>query len=363
MKFAVNELPPIEDYLRLLLKELELNCENTPKRLKTLYFGGGTPSLLNENQFQSLFEHLHKQFDFNEKIEITLEINPGTVEKNKFFFLKDLGVNRYSLGVQTFQAQHLKACGRLHSPEDSLKDLDFFSDQNTNYSLDLLFGLPNQSLKEVQEDLKNLQKFRPPHVSAYNLTLPQNHSFNKGRASDRIQVEMMRTIQNSLAECGIHRYEISNFAQKNCESRHNQIYWHDQSYLGLGMGAHSYFKDQGVWGKRTWNTGQYKKYALCVDKDQRPHQSFENLKKHEALTDFCHTSLRLLKGLSIDRLQNKFALTQKQLKDLKKRLNLLEQKELITSSTGHWALTSTGLEMPNEVFKEVCFLEEDLTSV
>jgi len=363
VKFDVNEIPPIDDYLKLLLMELELNSDFHTQKIESLYFGGGTPSLLTVKQFELLMTAIHSHFNLSEKCEITLEINPGTVDKNKLDNLLLLGFNRFSLGVQSFNDKHLNACGRKHSSGDAHKDLALFSSMDLNFSADILFGLPNQSLSELTLDIQTLSQYSPPHVSPYNLTLPKKHFFNADRASDETQIKMLNIISKELKKIDIFRYEVSNFSKKGFESKHNQIYWSDKTYLGLGMGAHSYIKDSGDWGKRMWNTGSYEKYAHCVGQAKRPHQKFEVLKKHEALTDFFHTRLRPLVGFRLENAESKFDLNKHGLILLKKQLLLLEQKKLISYSKGHWALTSTGLEMPNEVFKELCFLEEDLQNV
>lgn len=358
VKFRVDELPPLSEYIKLLLQELALKTVDCSKKVKTLYFGGGTPSLLSIPQIKFIIDEIASVYDFEEDIEITIEINPGTFSKNDFKELKNLGVNRYSLGVQTFNPLFLQSCGRLHSKEDSLKDLQNLNDLDINYSADILFGLPNQSLSHLENDLDLLLSFNPKHVSPYNLTLPEGHFFNKGRAEDEVQIEMMELITKKLSEKDIHRYEISNYAKKGFESKHNRNYWEDTEYLGLGMGAHSYLKSS-AWGTRTWNTGNYSKYSDCVANTTRPHQKAEILKINEALTDFCHTSLRQIKGMQKEQLLLKFG------KDLLpealwKNLSKLERGGLLSSQGNVWALTSTGIEIPNEVFRELCFLEEDL---
>ncbi|MGH1469418.1 MAG: radical SAM family heme chaperone HemW [Bdellovibrionales bacterium] len=358
VKFRVGELPPLSDYIKLLSKELKLKNTMGPKKIKTLYFGGGTPSLLSIDQISSIINDVKSVYSFVDKPEITLEINPGTLSLEDFKALTELGVNRFSLGIQTFNPLFLKACDREHSPEQTLKDLENMTSLNIDFSVDLLFGLPNQNLKQLDDDLEKLMLFPPKHVSPYNLTLPNQHFFNKNRANDQEQTEMMDLITKRLHENKIFRYELSNYAQEGFESQHNRGYWEDREYLGLGMGAHSYIKSSD-WGTRLWNTGVYSKYEACIESPDRPHQKKEVLKLHEALTDFCHTSLRQLKGMSKDSLVLKFG--QKKLPSgLWQSLSKLEQRGLISYNNQQWALTSTGFEIPNEVFRELCFLEEDL---
>ncbi len=329
------------------------------KKIKTLYFGGGTPSLLSLAQIEAILKQIRSVYTFAENPEITLEINPGTLSLKDFKDLTNLGVNRFCLGLQTFNPSFLKACGREHSPKQTFKDLENMSSLDINFSVDLLFGLPNQSILDLNDDLDKLLEFNPKHVSPYNLTLPKQHFFNKNRPPDEIQIEMMKVITNRLQERQIFRYEISNYAQKSYESQHNKGYWEDLDYLGLGIGAHSYLKDSGNWGSRFWNTSSYSHYQKCVADETRPYQRAEVLKINESLTDFCHTLLRQTKGMHRQDLLLKFG--QKSLpSELWESLAKLEQKGLLSYKNNRWALTSTGFEMPNEVFRELCFLEEDL---
>ncbi len=349
----MNELPPLSDYIKLLSKELKLKSIKGPKKIKTLYFGGGTPSLLSVKQIEHILNDIQKTYSFIHNPEITLEINPGTLSLNDFKNLLDLGVNRFSLGVQTLNPLFLKACHREHSPKQTLKDLENMTHLNINFSVDVLFGLPNQTLQHLNKDLNKLLLFPLKHVSAYNLTLPTEHFFNKNRPNDETQVKMMDLITNKLIENKIFKYEISNYAQNGYESKHNKGYWEDDEYLGLGMGAHSYLKSS-KWGTRAWNSGVYSKYEACVNSPLRPHQKKEVLKLHESLTDFCHTSLRQLKGMSRKNLLLKYGYNNIPLK-LKHNLSKLEQNGLISYNNGQWALTSTGFEIPNEVFRKLCF--------
>ena len=363
VKFGVDELPPIEDYFKLLLGELKhLELKKTQK-IKTLYFGGGTPSLAPTSELEKIIAYVSRFFI--EAPEITLEINPGTLTLQDFLDLKSIGINRFSIGVQSFNDDFLKACGRKHSSKDSFKDLELMDKLDLNYSMDLLFGLPHQTLDDLEKDLNLTVKFQPKHVSPYNLTLPNGHFFNKNRATDEKQTDMMNLIADRIAEFGCYKYEISNFAQKGFESQHNLGYWEDRTYYGLGMGAHSYDKDMGEWGVRYWNPGTYSKYEQLVDSKNTKHRTTEVLKLHESLTDFCHTSLRQTKGLSKSMLLNKF-----QVKNLPNslwnELSGLEKRGLIkytdSNKTERWCLTSTGFEIPNEVFRHLCFLEKDMAN-
>jgi len=364
VKYGVSELPPIEDYFKLLLTELKQLKLLKSQSVKSLYFGGGTPSLASKKDLKSVVDFISPHFC--KKPEITLEINPGTLLKEDFIQLNTIGFNRFSLGVQTFNQGLLKACGRLHSPEDSLKDLENLTLLDYNFSMDLLFGLPGQTLNDLSKDLEIIKSIKPPHVSSYNLTLSKDHRFNENRPSDKIQIEMMELINKELLSFGCKKYEVSNFSRSGFESQHNRSYWEDKSYFGFGIGAHSYDKDHSRWGKRYWNTAHYEKYKKCIENTNRPYQGFEDLKLHESFTDLIHTRLRQVSGLNINTLIEKFNL--KSLSFLEAKLNELKEEGLLhrdknefTKST--WSLTEEGFQKTNLVFLKLCFSEDDLERV
>ncbi len=339
-----------------MFKELEQKRMPLDHKVKTIYFGGGTPSLAPKKLLEKYLNKILSTYaKAQEEIEISLEINPKTLDLSDIKDLLSMGFNRFSLGVQSFQDKFLNSCGRDHSAKDSIKDLENFSSLNLNYSADLLFGLPNQSLKDLEYDLNILTSFNPPHVSPYNLTLPEKHFFNKGRASDEDQAEMMSLITEKLKEVEIRRYEVSNYSKPGSESKHNLSYWTDTPYWGLGMGAHSYFKNESDWGVRSWNSGNFKTYESFCSSGNKDFQKSETLKPHESLTDFCHTSLRSIIGLNKDLLSQKYGALLP--KDLWSTLETLVSKDLLSYDSLSWRLTEKGFKVPNQVFNELCFLK------
>jgi len=355
VKYGVEELPPIEDYFRLVLAELKLLKPNKSQSVKTLYFGGGTPSLARKKDLKAVVDCVSKYFSSDP--EITLEINPGTLDKKDLIELKNIGFNRFSIGVQTFNKRLLKACGRQHSPDDSLNDLKTLKELGFNFSMDLLYGLPGQSLSDLSEDLEVIKNIKPPHVSPYNLTLAKGHRFDRNRPTDEVQVEMMDLIERELSLFDCLKYEVSNFSQAGFESKHNKGYWSDQTYYSFGIGAHSYDKDFKPWGRRYWNTAHYEKYEKCLKSERRPYQGQEILKLHEAVTDFVHTSLRQKIGFSKLNFISKFG---------EKNYELIKNKILKTSKGGllqktdiGWSLTKEGFKKTNLIFLDLCFLESD----
>lgn len=360
--YSKDQIQANQNYVDTLLVEATKRRNLfTAKKLQTIYFGGGTPSLLTAQQIGQIISHL-KSLDFTLAVdlEITIEVNPATLTDEKCSSLKEAGVNRLSIGCQTFNDKHLKACKREHNSADTLRTIELTKKYFNNYSLDLLFALPHQTLQELDADLEIFGQLNPPHISAYCLTLAPEHPMNVGRGPDEEQVEMFEMIFAKLTSMGQHRYEISNFARRGFESKHNLLYWTDASYWGLGLSAHSYSKEPD-WGIRFWNPSTYKTYMEEIEKlqiqekieDSFPKSKYEKLTFNESLTDYCHTHLRLSSGLDRSGLRQKFG-------DLSadavaKKLARSMQNELVQENHNSWQLTERGVLLSNQVFSEILF--------
>ncbi|MCC6138185.1 MAG: coproporphyrinogen III oxidase family protein, partial [Bdellovibrionaceae bacterium] len=269
------------------------------------------------------------------------------------------GVNRFSVGAQTFDEDLLKAAGRKHSAKDTYDTLSLLQEQDVNYSFDLLFALPHQSRERLANDLQKISSLKPPHLSAYCLTVPTGHPMSTNRAQDVDQAQMFEDIENTLNDCGLRRYEISNFAIPGKESQHNLLYWKQQPYLGLGLSAHSYLKNSSSWGDRFWNPSSVEKYAEFVENfpsvdPLSAHHKLalaETLSVNAALFDFCHTYLRLDAGIQKE---NLFATFPKQLTDqVQQKLDPLEKSGLIVQTEKSWCLTAQGRVLSNLVFEKI----------
>ena len=371
--FEQSQILPARDYFELLKRELNYKLNLAPtKKLASIYFGGGTPSLVGSDLIVSVIEELAKKdFLIDDQTEITIEINPATVDETKLLHYLDFGINRFSVGAQTFSANHLKICGREHSFQDTLNTLDLLSKYNLNYSLDLLFALPQQSLEDLKKDLSIISSYSPKHVSPYCLTLKDNHPMNQGRPSNKIQLEMFQLIESELNQMGLEKYEISNFAKPGFESRHNQLYWQDYDYLGIGLSAHSYIKNIGPYGSRFWTTKNMHEYTQFFENplsDSLTSETFTNnycstefelLTESEALTDLCHTSLRTREGLSKNALLQKFP---DRLDLVHRRSSKLLKDGLLQETPQGWGLTKTGVYLSNVVFEKFTFLPNELSS-
>lgn len=364
--FALDHEVSMQQYTQTLLLEIRNRANDiTDKSVTSLYFGGGTPSLLPAQDILAIRNALaNAGFLIHPDAEITIEINPGTITQDKLGLYLAAGINRFSVGVQTFNEEYLKSSGREHSTEDSRQTLQFLIKNRLHYSFDLLFGLPHQTMDDLDRDLDELLHFSPEHVSLYNLTVPERHFMNRNRAPEETQAEMFDLIDRRLSSACILRYELSNFSIPGKESRHNKLYWTDQSYWGIGVSAHSYLRTEGTFGTRFWNPTYHKHYLSQVATPQPhfwtqlPPTQREVLQTHEALTDFCHTQLRLVEGLNINKFTDKFG---PQLQPLleERAATLLKSGMLAKTATG-FALSPQGRPLANKIFLDFTFMPDDL---
>lgn len=353
--FERSEILPPEKYVDQLLTEIRSRHSRWIEReVKTIYFGGGTPSLLPSGLIISILEELaNAGFRWGSSSEVTIEINPATMDERKLEDYLKGGINRFSVGAQTFNDAHLRACGRKHTAEETRTTLRILQKYSLNYSFDLLFALPNQSLCELKQDLDEVGRFAPPHLSAYCLTVPEGHPMSRGRAPEEEQVAMFGMIDSNLKEIELKKYEISNFAKPGFESRHNMVYWSDESYWGIGLSAHSYDPWSGLYGERFWNTKDLGVYAQQCAFTELPESQRERLLEHEAMTDLCHMFLRTRRGLP------KAALRKFQAPSSAKILEELEklvQDGYTTQSEHGFSLSPKGELVSNHVFERLTFL-------
>ncbi|MBK7961369.1 MAG: radical SAM family heme chaperone HemW [Bdellovibrionales bacterium] len=363
--YVQSEILPPSQYVDLLNEEIKQHSFFQPQPLDTIYFGGGTPSLIEASLIVSLISALEKRgFVRSPEAEVTIEINPATVDERKLEVYLQHGINRFSVGAQTFDDQLLKRVKREHNAEQTLQTLRLLKKYNLNFSFDILFALPSQTKDGLNRDLEIAVELGAKHISPYCLTVPSGHPLSKARPSDEDQVEMFNLIREKLEDFGYVQYEISNFSLPGFESRHNNLYWSDDEYWGLGLSAHSYSRESS-WGTRFWNPSNIGSYQALIQSHsgkiyERPDQSldashFEILKSNQSLTDLCHTFLRRSLGLSPAVVERKFGA--RVLRSVETRLTKLRERELLHFDGGHWRLTSQGRLMSNLVFEELTFLE------
>ncbi|MGI9548378.1 MAG: radical SAM family heme chaperone HemW [Bdellovibrionales bacterium] len=370
--FENGQTVPVKDYVQFLKKEIQNKARFFKNSVsETVYFGGGTPSLIPSEDLTDILKTIKQHFTLKKDPEITIEVNPGTITEKDLEIYQKEGVNRFSLGVQTFNQWFLEKSRRFHTVEDSLKDLKMFQKHHINYSLDLMFGLPQQTISDLKFDVQQSLLFDPYHISLYNLTIPPGHELSKNRASEIKQKEMFEWIEQYLAGHGLEKYEISNFAKAPYFSRHNLAYWGGETVLGLGISAHSYLspnfqniKESNPYGIRFWNSSQMTTYLKQASQNNlsSPFNSLnskqvEILNCYESLTDFCYTRLRTRKGLCLKELKKlypKFLYNYTRTK-----LHHLINQNWLKKRSSLFSLTPKGEILSNQVFLELTFLKKD----
>jgi putative oxygen-independent coproporphyrinogen III oxidase len=255
---------PETAYIDTLLLDLERALPDIwGRRIHTVFFGGGTPSLFSADGIDRILTGVRTLTQLMPGAEITLEANPGTIEAAKFVGFREAGVTRVSLGIQSFNSRHLKALGRIHDDAEARRAAELAATHFDTFNLDLMFALPGQTLAESLADIDTALAFRPPHLSAYHLTLEPNtpfgHTAPPDLPDDDLAADMQLAIESRLNEAGMQHYETSAYARPDHASRHNLNYWQFGDYLGIGAGAHSKlsFHDRIVRQMRTKHPQQY----------------------------------------------------------------------------------------------------------
>jgi len=231
-----------------IIREIELRKSEINEPIETIYFGGGTPSILTEDELSSILGQIHRSFQFSKEVEVTLEVNPEDVTEETTSFWKKMGVNRISIGLQSFKESDLKWMNRAHDLDQGYKAVELLKKQGfENISVDLIYGLPGLTLLEWENHLKHVISLHIQHISAYCLTVEKrtalNHFVKTGKLkipNEDIQSEQFNLMLRILKQNGFLQYEISNFAKPEFESKHNSSYWQNKPYLGVGPSAHSF---------------------------------------------------------------------------------------------------------------------------
>jgi putative oxygen-independent coproporphyrinogen III oxidase len=328
-----------QEYVDCLCEEIMTTSQENTLSLETVFFGGGTPSLLAIEGLERILSTLNLHFGIDKNAEISLEIDPATFDLTKLKQYQKLGINRISLGVQSFQDNLLEFCGRTHRLTDIYQAAGWINQAGfDNWSLDLISGLPHQSLDDWQESLEKAIKLQPKHLSCYDLVLEPVTAFGKKYSEgdnplppDETAAKMYCLASEKLREAGYIHYEISNFAKKGYESRHNQVYWRNESYHGFGMGAASYTDNKRFTRLRT-----RKEYFAWVKeyKQQSGIIEIPTTSKHDQLLETLMLGLRLKKGVNLTQLKANFG--EEIERDVLKCVNpFLEDKLIIFNENTH----------------------------
>ena len=336
---SVSDCDLINSYTKALFREIEFSYNSEP--LKTLYFGGGTPSLLSLKDVEGII----KPFNISENSEVTFEINPDDTDLEYLKGLKSLGVNRLSFGVQTFNDEILKYIGRRHDSKTALNALDNAKSAGfENISIDLIYGLPFQTEEILKQDLETIKKLDLKHISTYGLKIEQPSYFYKNPPEslpdDDLQADMYLSVNEFLENIGFKRYEISNFAKIGYESRHNLNYWNNSEYYGFGVAAHGYQN-----GVRYANSSDIQEYI----KNPLEHSSENILTEKEKLEEEIFLGFRREKGINIEEINKKYNID-----FIKKCENILKKytpEYIIPIETGY-KLTLNGVLLSNNILAE-----------
>lgn len=319
---------PEEDYLAALRADLEGALPLIwGRKIYTVFIGGGTPSLMSAAGLDRLLSDIRTLLPLDGAAEITMEANPGTFESEKFKSYRASGVNRLSIGIQSFNARHLAALGRIHDDTEARRAVDIAQANFDNFNLDLMFALPSQTVKEAEQDVMTAMSFAPPHLSLYHLTLEPNTYFAKHPPvvpDDDTSAEMQDMIQALTESAGYQHYEVSAYAKQGRQSRHNLNYWQFGDYLGIGAGAHSKisFPHRIV---RQMRYKQPKAYLEATQKGLPVQEEFE-VSRNDLGFEFMLNALRLSEGFETHLFAERTGLT---LNAIEKAMNAAEAKGLL----------------------------------
>ncbi|MCX5776030.1 MAG: radical SAM family heme chaperone HemW [Candidatus Firestonebacteria bacterium] len=341
----------ISSYTDALLEEVKLKAGQFS--IKTVFAGGGTPTVLPEEELKKVLTGIFNEAEINAGAEFTVEANPCTISVEKLKIMKNAGVNRLSIGLQTTDDRTLKLLGRLHTYRDFVTNYKKAREASfKNINIDLIFGVPGQTIKGLKTDLEKIVALNPEHISIYNLILEPGTQLEKYVAagsckalSDDVQADMYYIIKDYLEAEGYTHYEISNFARKGKECLHNIIYWKNEDFIGVGAGASG-----KIGRKRTENIEDISKYIVLLKEYKNDILHEQKISLAEEIAETVFLGLRMLEGLNLAGFKERFG------KDFfilfKKEYSKLLDLKLLKEEEGSVKLTRTGLFLSNEVFVE-----------
>lgn len=341
----------IEKYVLVLEKEIDkCNINKDSYKIKTIYFGGGTPSFIESKYIVEILESVKRKFNISKTAEITIEINPGTITEEKLKDYYNAGINRISFGLQSTNSELLKLVERIHSYSSFLEGYKLARKVGfKNINIDLMIGLPVQTLEDVQTDLKRIIELNPEHISVYSLIVEEGTRIEEKIKNkelylppEELERKMYWEVKKQLEKAGYVHYEISNFAKPGYESKHNLSCWNQEEYLGLGIAAHSYFN-----GERYSNTEDFDKYFEHPEDSKIIH---EKQTQEDRQREFMLLGLRKIDGVKISDFKNKFI--ENPIYLYRESLNKLVTQGLIEIDIDSIKLTNRGIDLANLVWEE-----------
>lgn len=342
-------------YVETVINEIKNITHKEKYTVTTIYLGGGTPSILNPNYIKNILQEIKSSFEILDDAEITIEINPGTVNEEKLKKYKEYGINRLSIGLQSANDKILKKIGRIHDYKQ-FEETFFYARKCgfKNINVDLMIGLPTQTIEDVKQTLEKIIQKNPEHISVYSLIIEEGTIIEKLINENKLQLPdeeteriMYWTVVNELKENGYNQYEISNFSKKTHESKHNTNCWKQKQYIGLGTSAHSYLNK-----KRYSNTNNIEEYIKNIQENNIS----KNITIHEEQTEestmneYMLLGLRMIQGININEFKHKFK-TDPTVK-YKEILEKLQKENLIQKTKTSIKLTKQGIDFGNIVWEE-----------
>lgn len=342
-----------KQYMAALCREIESYREKgMPYQVQTIYFGGGTPSILETEMIEAILNTLGSVFNIASCAEITLEANPGTLTKEKLAAYKKMGINRLSIGMQSTKESELRLLGRVHNYDQFVAGYSMAREAGfSNINVDIMAGLPNQTLKSYEETITKVLELDPEHISAYGLIIEENTPFYENQdilnalPEEETEQKMYNLTKNLLRARGYERYEISNYAKKGHRCRHNIVYWQEKPYLGFGLGAASFFENQ-----RFHNTNDLKHYMEHSQNWEQIRQETVWIDKKTEMEEFMFLGLRLMEGIRKSEFENRFENSMEAvygdiIKKYKAQSLLKEEGDFI-------ALTDSGIFVSNQIMAD-----------
>ena len=340
----------IDGYVDDLIKEIELYQQRLDVEIDSIYIGGGTPSYIDPNHIRRILEKLSK-FKMVNLEEFTIECNPNSIDKRKLKIYKDIGINRISLGVQSFDDKVLKKIGRDHTSSIVRDDIELIYDMGfDNLSFDLMLNLPDQDFSSVKKDIEIVRQISPEHISWYSLILEEGSRFNaldkKGELDlmdTDLEVDIFSYIVDELGKLGLNRYEVSNFAKDGFESYHNKKYWEGRGYIAFGMSGAGYLS-----GYRYQNTRNFIHYNNKISNKKLPIDEISYIDKEDREIDYIIFKLRETRGINLSEFENKFG--HSFLDKYKKEISKFEDRDFFVIDDNFY-FTENGMNLSNEFYR------------
>ena len=353
-----NKCSEVKEYIESLKKEIE-EFDFSNYKVTSIYIGGGTPSYIDSIYIVEILSELKEKLKCNliefKDIEITIEVNPGTVDTKKLNDYKKLGINRLSIGLQSTKNDILKKIGRIHTYQEFLKIYKLARETGfKNINIDLMIGIPGQKIGDLKNTLQDIIKLEPEHISVYSLIIEENTPIEKMLENGEIKLpdedlerNMYWYVKNTLELNGYNHYEISNFAKLGKESRHNLNCWNQEEYIGFGVAAHSYLN-----GIRFSNTINVEEYIQHIENNRKEEniQIEESQSLEDKKNEFMMLGFRKIQGVDIARFKEKFI--DNPIFLYRENLNKLVEEGLIEVDLNHIKLTNKGIDLANLVFEE-----------